>query len=56
VPDLAAKLANQQTPRGWGLFLIRSMVDELTITSDAVHHTMELVMHLKGDHDAHQAA
>src|SRR5437764_5643020 len=28
-PDLEAKLANEQTPRGWGLFLIKRMVDEL---------------------------
>jgi anti-sigma regulatory factor (Ser/Thr protein kinase) len=55
-PDLAAKLANQQTPRGWGLFLIQNMVDELTVTSDATHHTMQLVMHLRGHHDAYQTA
>jgi hypothetical protein len=28
------------------------MVDEMHITSDAVHHTIELVMHLEGDDDA----
>ncbi len=55
-PDLEAKLAMEQTPRGWGLFLIKSMVDELNITSDAAHHTMELVMHLKGETDARQTA
>ena len=55
-PDLAAKLASQQTPRGWGLFLIQNMVDELTVTSDATHHTMQLVMHLRGHHDAYQTA
>src|SRR5919107_407537 len=27
-PDLLAKLGGAQTPRGWGLFLIESMVDE----------------------------
>ena len=26
-PDLDAKLAGNQSPRGWGLFLIREMVD-----------------------------
>jgi serine phosphatase RsbU (regulator of sigma subunit)/anti-sigma regulatory factor (Ser/Thr protein kinase) len=45
-PDLAAKLAGEQSPRGWGLFLIQNMVDELHTTSDARHHTVELVMHL----------
>ena len=54
-PDLDAKLAGLQSPRGWGLFLIRSMVDEMNVTSDDVHHTVELVMHLQGDEDASQA-
>ena len=35
-----------QTPRGWGLFLIKSMVDEMNITGDEGHHTVELVVHL----------
>ena len=46
VPELEAKLEGLQTPRGWGLFLIRNMVDEIHITSDEVHHTVGLVMHL----------
>ena len=43
-PDLEAKLAGLQSPRGWGLFLIRSMVDEIRVTDDGVCHTVELVM------------
>jgi serine phosphatase RsbU (regulator of sigma subunit)/anti-sigma regulatory factor (Ser/Thr protein kinase) len=46
-PDLEAKLAGLQTPRGWGLFLIQKMVDELRTAVDEHHHTIELVMHLK---------
>jgi anti-sigma regulatory factor (Ser/Thr protein kinase) len=46
VPNLEAKLEGLQTPRGWGLFMIRNMVDEIHITSDEVHHTVGLVMHL----------
>ena len=46
-PDLEAKLAGQQSPRGWGLFLIENMVDEMNVSSDDVHHTIELVMHLE---------
>ena len=45
-PDLTAKLAGQQSPRGWGLFLIQNMVDEMHVTTDDVHHTVELVIHL----------
>jgi anti-sigma regulatory factor (Ser/Thr protein kinase) len=47
-PDLEAKLAGQQSPRGWGLFLIEKMVDEMHVSGDAHHHTLELVMHLTG--------
>lgn len=48
-PDLEAKLAEQQSPRGWGLFLIKHMVDDMHVTSDTDHHTIELIMHLEGD-------
>ncbi|HEY6674286.1 MAG TPA: ATP-binding protein, partial [Rubrobacteraceae bacterium] len=40
-PDLEAKLEGMQTPRGWGLFLIKSMVDEMNVTGDEHHHTVE---------------
>ena len=43
-PDLEAKLAGEQTPRGWGLFLIKNMVDEMNIHQDDVHHTIELIV------------
>lgn len=45
-PDLEAKLAGEQSPRGWGLFLIQAMVDEMHVHQDDHHHTIELVMHL----------
>ncbi len=51
-PDIEAKLAELQTPRGWGLFLIKHMVDEMNISSDASHHTVELIMYLKGEDNA----
>jgi serine/threonine-protein kinase RsbW len=52
VPDLEAKLEGMQTPRGWGLFLIKNMVDELRVSGNPDHHTVELVTYLKGDDDA----
>jgi serine phosphatase RsbU (regulator of sigma subunit)/anti-sigma regulatory factor (Ser/Thr protein kinase) len=55
-PDLAAKLAGLQSPRGWGLFLIEQLVDEMRVTSDEDHHTIELIMHLEGASDADEAA
>jgi anti-sigma regulatory factor (Ser/Thr protein kinase) len=51
VPDIEAKLAGEQTPRGWGLFLIEKMVDEASITSDGEWRTLELVMALEGGVD-----
>jgi anti-sigma regulatory factor (Ser/Thr protein kinase) len=51
-PDLEAKLAGLQSPRGWGLFLIEAMVDEMTISSDDRHHVVDLVMRLEPEQDA----
>ncbi|MEO8328585.1 MAG: SpoIIE family protein phosphatase [Candidatus Nanopelagicales bacterium] len=48
-PDLDLKLAGLQTPRGWGLFLIKNMVDEVTETTENGRHTVRLVMHLDAD-------
>src|SRR5918996_2053689 len=50
-PDLEAKLEGLQKPRGWGLFLIKNMVDDMNIESNGSHHTVELVLHLKGATD-----
>jgi anti-sigma regulatory factor (Ser/Thr protein kinase) len=44
MPDLEAKLAGLQRPRGWGLFLIENMVDEVEDTTDGDRHTVRLVM------------
>jgi anti-sigma regulatory factor (Ser/Thr protein kinase) len=46
-PDLEAKLQNMQTPRGWGLFLVKNMVDEMRVSGDENHHTVELILHLQ---------
>ncbi|GAB4577579.1 MAG: hypothetical protein Fur0022_03100 [Anaerolineales bacterium] len=43
-PDLDAKLAGEQSPRGWGLFLIKNMVDEMNMIQDEKTHTIELVV------------
>lgn len=63
IPDLDAKLAGLQTPRGWGLFLIRSMVDEMDVVpdpDDPTRHTARLLIRLsktqahEEDHHAHR--
>jgi anti-sigma regulatory factor (Ser/Thr protein kinase) len=51
MPDLEAKLAGTQTRRGWGLFLIQKMVDEMRVSGNPDHHTIELITHLKGGED-----
>jgi serine phosphatase RsbU (regulator of sigma subunit)/anti-sigma regulatory factor (Ser/Thr protein kinase) len=51
-PDIEAKLAELQSPRGWGLFLIKNLVDDVHVISDEDHHTLELILYLEGDnHD-----
>jgi anti-sigma regulatory factor (Ser/Thr protein kinase) len=49
LPDLEAKLDGLQSPRGWGLFLIKKMVDEMRVHTDEDRHTVELVLNLEGD-------
>ena len=49
-PDIDAKLRGEQPPRGWGLFLIQSLVDALHVTPDPDGQTVELVMHLEENH------
>jgi anti-sigma regulatory factor (Ser/Thr protein kinase) len=46
-PDLDAKLAGLQSPRGWGLFLIEKMVDRVRAHTDESHHTVELEIDLR---------
>jgi serine phosphatase RsbU (regulator of sigma subunit)/CHASE1-domain containing sensor protein/anti-sigma regulatory factor (Ser/Thr protein kinase) len=50
-PDLEAKLQDSQTARGWGVFLIERMVDEVRISGNPDHHTVELVMRLEAGKD-----
>jgi anti-sigma regulatory factor (Ser/Thr protein kinase) len=45
-PNLEAKLAGEQSPRGWGLFLIKNMVDEMNVHQEEGRHVVELVVYL----------
>jgi serine/threonine-protein kinase RsbW len=47
-PDLLKKLDGGQSPRGWGLFLIRNMVDAMDITTNGQRHTIWLTMRTGG--------
>jgi anti-sigma regulatory factor (Ser/Thr protein kinase) len=48
---LAAQAAasSPALPRGWGLFLIKNMVDEMTVSTEGSEHTVVLRMHLAED-------
>ena len=51
-PDLDAKLGGLQKPRGWGMFLVRHMVDRVEITPGVDHQTVTLIVDLEGAPDA----
>ena len=47
LPDLEAKLEGLQSPRGWGLFLIQNMVDELQVSGEAGLNQLDLIFNLE---------
>jgi serine phosphatase RsbU (regulator of sigma subunit)/anti-sigma regulatory factor (Ser/Thr protein kinase) len=55
-PDLEAKLAGLQKARGWGLFLIRNMVDRVDVIPGDGRQTVTLTLALKGDDDERETA
>lgn len=48
IPDIEAKLRGDQSPRGWGLFLIEAMVDELATEQTEQGQAVVLSMNLDG--------
>ncbi len=54
-PDIDKKLAGEQKPRGWGLFLIKHMVDAMEVTTHGTGQTVSLILHLKGVDDGSQS-
>ena len=47
----AARGPGEQKPRGWGLFLIRNMVDSMDVTADGSTQTVTLTMARKEPSD-----
>lgn len=45
-PDVARKLAGEQKPRGWGLFLIEHMVDAMDVATDDVAGTQTVTLRM----------
>jgi anti-sigma regulatory factor (Ser/Thr protein kinase) len=54
MPDLDAKLAGRQTPRGWGLFLIKNLVDDVRDRSSGTDHTIDLILYREGSPHHHE--
>ena len=48
VPDIEAKLRGDQSPRGWGLFLIEAMVDEVATEQTEQGQAVVLSVNLDG--------
>ena len=46
IPDLDRKLSGEQGPGGWGLFLIRHMVDVMEVTVEGERRTVRLTMRI----------
>jgi serine/threonine-protein kinase RsbW len=46
-PDLEAKVAGQASARGWGMFLIKSLVDEVEFASTPRGNVVRMVIHLE---------
>ncbi len=47
IPELEEKLAGTASARGWGLFLIQSLVDEVQFTSTRDGNQVRMVIHLE---------
>ena len=46
-PDLSKKLSGEEHSRGWGLYLIQNLVDELHITKTPEgHNQTQLIIHI----------
>lgn len=52
-PDIERKLAGEQKPRGWGLFLIEHMVDAMDVTTDDEAGTQTVTLRLAREETTH---
>lgn len=43
-PDLLAKIAGEQSPRGWGFFLIEKMVDRMVLRQEEGRNIIDLYL------------
>ena len=52
-PDLERKLAGDQKPRGWGLFLIEHMVDAIDMSADEAAGTQTVTLRIAREEKRH---
>ncbi len=50
-PDIDRKMLGEESPRGMGMFLIQSLVDEVEYGTEQNGSYARLVIHLKGNRD-----
>jgi serine phosphatase RsbU (regulator of sigma subunit)/anti-sigma regulatory factor (Ser/Thr protein kinase) len=53
VPDIDRKLAGEQKPRGWGLFLIEHMVDAIDVSTDDTAGTQTVTLRMAREETSH---
>ena len=53
VPDIERKLAGEQKPRGWGLFLIEHMVDAMDVSTDEAAGTQTVTLRMAREETHH---
>ena len=53
VPDIDRKLAGEQKPRGWGLFLIEHMVDAMDVSTDEAAGTQTVTLRMTREENDH---
>ena len=46
-PSLEARLSGQVRPRGWGMYLIKELVDEVEFSSTRTGNVVRMVIHLQ---------
>ena len=52
-PDIERKLAGEQKPRGWGLFLIEHMVDAMDVSTDDAAGTQTVTLRMARQETSH---
>ena len=52
-PDIERKLAGEQKPRGWGLFLIEHMVDAMDVSTDDTAGTQTVTLRMAREETRH---